>query len=162
MKSSTTLTKTKQSPLVVLPQPPISVRRDPSRESTMTHWDHILIWFMRLVAVCWMFKGILVWCGLLGISFVRPIDFANLSFADAAIVLFFSIFNFIAAVGLWLAAPWGGVLWLVAVLAEMTAQIIFYHSFLDLWFQNLISTSLVGGYFYLSWLAARALDEKAL
>ena len=161
MKSSSTVSKPKQVPLVVLPQPPISARRDTAHDSAVTRWDLMLLWFMRLVAVCWMFKGIMVWCGLLGVSIAPPIDIAALSFAEAAIVLFFSIFNFIAAVGLWLATPWGGVLWLTAVLAEMSAQVIYYHSFLDLWFQNIINIGLVGGYFYLSWLAARALDQKS-
>eukprot|EP01037_Dinobryon_pediforme_P013924 gene13924-14041_t len=161
MKPSGTVNRAKQVPLVVLPQPPISAKRDVGAGTNLPRWGFLLVWFMRLAAVVWMFKGLLIWCGLLHVNTIPPIDLSNLPLIQAAIILFFSVFDLVAAVGLWLAAPWGGVLWLAAVIAEIASQIVVYHSFIDLWTQNLINLLMVASYFTLSWLAAYALDQNS-
>ena len=67
--------------------------------------------------------------------------------------MFFSVIDFLAAVGLWLATPWGGILWLFAA----AVQVIVASSVRDV-----ISPGWVAGdlvlilvYFGLTWQAGR-------
>ena len=39
--------------------------------------------------------------------------------AMASAVIFFGVLDLVAAVGLWLATPWGGVLWLLAAVSQI-------------------------------------------
>jgi Family of unknown function (DUF6163) len=45
--------------------------------------------------------------------------FDNLPPLQGAAVIYFAIVDLVAAVGLWLATPWGGVIWLFAALTQI-------------------------------------------
>jgi uncharacterized membrane protein (DUF2068 family) len=78
-----------------------------------------------------------------------------MSALGAAAVIFFAVLDMIAAVGLWLAAAWGGVVWLVAVAVQWLAIVILPHFF---GFDVAIGAAdvvLVTVYFYLTYQAAR-------
>ena len=70
--------------------------------------------------------------------------------------MFFSVLDLLAAIGLWLATPWGGVLWLFAALSQMVVAMMMPHFFTPLWVA--FDVILVGLYFALTWRAAKAAD----
>jgi hypothetical protein len=95
------------------PLPAITVGVTQPRGST--RWGVLLLWFMRLLAVVWMLEGLAQWYVIMK---PEPANFEALAPIVAAITVFFAVIDPVAAVGLWLAAPWGGVLWLLATVAQ--------------------------------------------
>jgi len=73
-----------------------------------------LLWFMRGVAVLWLAKGVIHWCLILGIGHSDPDRFLELPVLTQSAVIFFAVFDLVAAVGLWMTSAWGGVIWLIA------------------------------------------------
>ncbi|KMO43972.1 hypothetical protein VQ03_05615 [Methylobacterium tarhaniae] len=128
-------------------------RRAPRPE---TRWDVVLVWLMRVVAVVWMVKGLSAWAEILG---ARPnaAPFEAAPIGRQAVIVYFGVINLLAAVGLWLATAWGGVVWLLAatsamVLALLTPQLL-PMSLPSLAFDGMI----ILVYFTVSWLASREL-----
>lgn len=119
-----------------------------------THWDTTLIWFMRLVALVWIAKGLVAWAVILGAA---P-DFATFEterVGRQVAIAYFGIVDLMAAVGLWLASPWGGVIWLLAATSYLV---------LGIALPTLVPSSLlviaggailIAAYLALSWLAAQ-------
>jgi hypothetical protein len=87
-------------------------------------WSLILVWFMRVVALLWVVKGVAAWCTILGFS-LRPPPFELRPTSAQAVVIYFATIDLIAAVGLWLTSTWGGVLWLLAVVSHLIMAVFF-------------------------------------
>jgi hypothetical protein len=98
-----------------------------------------------------MARGLVQWTALLGRS-ESILDQAPAQ-SDAAIVLF-AVLDPVAAVGLWLAAPWGGVLWLLAVAAQVVAVVAIPGFVSPLWIG--VDGLAVAVYFLLNWLSLRS------
>ena len=92
-----------------------------SSEAAATRWSLILILFMRLLAVVWLLQGLVQWHAILLPT--RPGLLSGPESLIAWAVGFFAVVNVIAGVGLWLATPWGGVIWLFAVAAQLFASV---------------------------------------
>ena len=114
----------------VLPyEPEAAIRVGMSaREQIETRWGLILVIFMRLLAALWILQGLGEWASFM--------------------------IDFLAAVGLWLATPWGGVLWLFAAVAQILIALGVKHSFSAAWVA--CDVALIALYFTLTWQAARA------
>ena len=67
------------------------------------------------MAVVSLLKGLYHWALVCGIASVKPAAFEIRSIAWQAATVFFAVIDLVAAVGLWLAAAWGAVIWLTAV-----------------------------------------------
>jgi hypothetical protein len=78
-------------------------------------WTLVLVWFMRTVALLWLAKGLWSWAGILG--FTGP-GLDRLPIETQATLVGFGVADLVAAVGLWLTASWGGVVWLIALAAQ--------------------------------------------
>ncbi len=89
---------------------------DPGLAGESTKWGHLLTRFMRLMAVFWLLQGLLQWQAVLMAQ--KPI-FDTMPQSAALAIIFFSVLDLIAGVGLWLATPWGGVLWLLIASAQI-------------------------------------------
>jgi hypothetical protein len=88
-------------------------------------WTFRLILYVRLLAVLSMAKGLYHWALVCGIG-----DNANSTFELApmswkAATIFFAAIDPVAAVGLWLAAAWGGVVWLTAAISMAAVEVFF-------------------------------------
>ncbi len=119
-----------------------------------THWDVVLVWFMRAVALLWIAKGIASWAQILNVLPGDP-PFENEPLGRQAAAIYFAVMDFTAAVGLWLTSAWGGVVWLIAVTSSITFALI-APELLGLRVSLLIvEVGIVIAYFILSWLAAR-------
>jgi uncharacterized membrane protein len=118
-------------------------------------WATVLIWFMRTLAWVWIAKGLFNWSIILGAN-LRFGEFAAMSLALQGTIVTFACIDFVAAVGLWLAAPWGGVIWLLCAGAEAVTPLISTRS-AEIGLAGVaINAGLIAAYFVLSWLAARA------
>jgi hypothetical protein len=88
-------------------------------------WSDRLVLFLRIMAICSMLKGLYHWaavCGFIG----EEGGFEAHTQAWQAATVFFSVIDLVAAVGLWLVAPWGAVVWLTS-----TVTMIMIHMFFD-------------------------------
>ena len=72
---------------------------------------------MRTLAWVWVGKGLFNWAIILG-AFPGLGDFAAMALPLQATIVTFACFDLLAAVGLWLAAPWGGAIWLLCAVVE--------------------------------------------
>ena len=118
------------------------------------YWSDALVWFMRAIAWLWVAKGLFNWGLVLG-AFSRYGDFATLSRSLQGSIVFFAAVDLLAAVGLWLAAPWGGVLWLLCSVIEGVSPALGARGAVTGAFGVALNALLVALYFLLSWRAGQ-------
>ena len=128
-------------------------RASAEREATL--WGVVLVVFMRSLAALWTLQGLLAWAGLLmparSILETAPRPFAVL-------LVIFSVLDLVAAVGLWLATPWGGVLWLFAASVQIFAGLALHAMFWAGWI--IVDVILIAIYFVLTWQAGRMSEQQ--
>lgn len=116
-------------------------------------WRRVLVWFLRLLSVAWMAKGLLAWSIIFGFGNAGEPPFEARLLSYQAIIVYFAVIDLVAAVGLWLTSTWGGVLWLLAAVS---------HLLLGFFFPRLLPLTipLISGYlvlmltyFLATWLA---------
>jgi hypothetical protein len=88
-------------------------------------WTFWLIVFLRVMAVISMVKGIYHWSEVLGVGDGGGSTFETKGAAWQAATIYFAVIDLVAAVGLWLAAAWGGVLWLTAAMSIIAIELFF-------------------------------------
>jgi Family of unknown function (DUF6163) len=108
----------------------------------------LLVLFKRLLAGLWLILGLVQWSAILLPP--EPL-FDKVSALRGAAVIFFATVNFVAAVGLWLATPWGGVIWLLCAIAQIIVALALPGFFSMLWIGA--DVVLIVIYFVLSWRA---------
>ncbi len=87
-------------------------------------WTGKLALFLRLMAVVAMFQGLYHWaavCGFIG----EEGGFEAHVPSWQTTTVFFAIIDLVAAVGLWLVAPWGAVVWLTSSVSMIVIQVFF-------------------------------------
>ena len=89
---------------------------DPGAGGEATKWGHLLTRFMRVMALFWLMQGLAQWRVVLT---ARAPIFDTMPSSAALAIIFFSVLDLVAGVGLWLATPWGGVLWLLIASAQI-------------------------------------------
>ena len=119
-----------------------------------------LVAFMRVTAAVWIVQGLLQWTAVLSTGAGGLSPFATLTGPAMAAAVFFAVVDFVAAIGLWLVAPWGGVIWLVAALMQVVV-LVFMPSFFDHPLATgLFDVALCAAYLALVWFAAQAGDAE--
>ena len=114
--------------------------------------------FLRVMAGVSMLKGLYHWARVCGIG-VSPNDAFDLhSVAWQTATVFFAVIDLVAAVGLWLAAAWGAVVWLTAVASMLAVEIFFPQVFDGGILLGLAETCLLGLYL---WLALKSAQEQS-
>jgi Family of unknown function (DUF6163) len=108
----------------------------------------LLVVFMRLLAGLWVIQGLWQWSAILLPP--EPL-FDKVSAPHGAAVIFFATVNLAVAVGLWLATPWGGVIWLLAAIAQIFVALTLPGFYSMLWIGA--DTALIVLYFGLMWRA---------
>ena len=101
-----------------------------SGEPDIGRWTWRLVLFLRVMAAASMLKGLYHWARVCGIGIPDNELFEYHSIAWQTATVFFAVIDLVAAVGLWLAAAWGAVIWLTAV-ASMLAVDIFFPQVFD-------------------------------
>src|ERR1044072_4382088 len=95
------------------------------KSQRITPWTRRLILFLRVMAAIAMLKGIYHWSLVLGVGDGAGSTFENAGMAWQAGPNFFAVIDLVAAVGLWLAAAWGGVVWLTSAISMAAIELFF-------------------------------------
>ncbi len=106
------------------------------------------------MAVLSLLKGVYHWAQICGIG-VGGGAFEVRSVAWQTATVFFAVIDLVAAVGLWLAAAWGAVVWLTAVVSMAVVEVFFPQVYGGSIFIVLGEVTLLGLYMWLAVLAAR-------
>ncbi len=88
-------------------------------------WTRRLVMFLRIMAGVSMLKGMYHWALVLGIGDGSGSTFENAAMPWQAATIFFAVIDLVAAVGLWLAAAWGGVVWLTSTISMAAIELFF-------------------------------------
>jgi uncharacterized protein DUF6163 len=121
-------------------------------------WTRRLVVFLRMMAALSMCKGIYHWARVCGIGGGGEL-FEYQSIAWQAATVFFAVIDLVAAVGLWLAAAWGAVIWLMSVASMLAFEIFFPQVFGGGVVIGVIEGSLLAMYL---WLALKSAKEHPL
>ncbi|MEJ0076553.1 MAG: DUF6163 family protein [Alphaproteobacteria bacterium] len=97
----------------------------PEPDRRQTPWTRRLVLFLRIMAAVSLVKGIYHWSQVLGIGDSTGSTFEQASMPWQAATVFFAVIDLVAAVGLWLAAAWGGVVWLTASISMAAIELFF-------------------------------------
>ena len=119
-------------------------------------WTRWLVLFLRVMAAISMLKGLYHWAQVCGIGFGPTQPFESHSIAWQTATVFFAVIDLVAAVGLWLAAAWGAVIWLTAVASMLAVEIFFPQVFGGSWLTGLLEGTLLVVYL---WLALKSAQE---
>ncbi len=122
------------------------------RRRAATRWGMLLVVFMRGMAVLWMLFGVVQWASIL---WSGAVPFDALPMQAAVAIGFFAVADLVSAVGLWLAAPWGGVLWLGTAVGEALATVLLPAYFSGGVLMLFVYIALIATYFVLTWRAAQ-------
>jgi uncharacterized membrane protein (DUF2068 family) len=118
-------------------------------------WSYRLVLFLRVMATLALLKGLYHWAIVCG--FLSP---ADATFEDAATpfqaaTAFFGVIDLVAAVGLWLAAPWGAVVWLTSVISMVAVEVLFPQIYGGRVWVVAIDLVLIFSYLWLALMSAR-------
>src|SRR2546430_5636711 len=88
-------------------------------------WTRRLVLFLRIMAVISILKGLYHWAQVTGFIGGEEEAFENQSMAWQTATVYFAVIELVAAVGLWLATPWGAVVWLTTVVSMAVIELMF-------------------------------------
>jgi hypothetical protein len=118
-------------------------------------WADWLVYFLRVMALVATCKGLYHWGYVTGIFGAADGGFEAHGTPWQTATVFFAVIDLVAAVGLWLAAPWGAVVWLTATISMIAVDLFFpliYGGSLEVVFIEVI---LIAAYLGLAIMAAR-------
>lgn len=140
------------------PHRPIRIG-DAGATGEATRWGHLLTLFMRIMALFWLLQGLMQW--RLVLMATKPI-FDELPANAAIAVVFFAVLDLIAGVGLWLATPWGGVLWLLIASAQIFVTLSVPGFFAGGYWLIALDLILIAVYFVLTFEAGRDFEAQRM
>jgi fatty acid desaturase len=146
-----------------------SSSRDPSRdkaisvaaisseriESDDNAWTRRLVFFLRIMAVISVIKGLYHWAQVTGFIGGEEDAFENQAMAWQAATVYFAVIELVAAVGLWLATPWGAVVWLTTVVSMAIIELMFPGIYGGSLSVVSLEALMLAAYLGLAWMAAR-------
>ena len=130
----------------------ISSERQASDDSV---WTKRLVLFLRVMAVLSIAKGLYHWAQVTGFVGSEDEAFENQAMAWQTATVYFAVIELVAAVGLWLATPWGAVVWLTTVVSMAVIELMFPGIYGGSLMIVGIEAVLLAAYLALAWMAAR-------
>ena len=118
-------------------------------------WSHRLFLFLRAMSAVSLGKGLYHWAVICGIGAPLPSGFDSYSMPFQVATVFFAVIDLVAAVGLWLAAPWGAVVWLTSVISMAAVELLFPQIYGGNMWVIVAEALLLGAYLWLALMAAR-------
>jgi Family of unknown function (DUF6163) len=131
---------------------PVHVGKAPNESGS---WAVYLVLFLRVMAAVSLVKGLYHWAAVCGIGVGADGGFDAHAVAWRTATVFFAVIDLVAAVGLWLAAAWGAVIWLTSVVSMAVVQVFFPQVYGGSITVVLIELTLLGVYLWLAIFAAR-------
>jgi hypothetical protein len=143
--------------------------RDPTRDNAMSVaaissariisddnvWTRRLVFFLRLMAVAAVVKGLYHWAQVTGFVGGEDDAFENQPMAWQTATVYFAVIELVAAVGLWLATPWGAVVWLTTVVSMAVIELMFPGIYGGSLVVVGVEAAMLAAYLALAWMAAR-------
>src|SRR5256885_4119595 len=118
-------------------------------------WTRRLVLFLRIMAVVSIVKGLYHWAQVTGFIGGEEEAFENQSMAWQTATIYFAVIELVAAVGLWLATPWGAVVWLTTVVSMAVIELMFPAIYGGNLTGGGVESVMLGGYLALGWMGAR-------
>jgi uncharacterized membrane protein (DUF2068 family) len=131
---------------------PVHTDEDPASDG---RWTERLVLFLRVMAGLSLLKGLYHWAVVCGIGIPRDAGFEAHSMSWQTATVFFAVIDLVAAVGLWLTAAWGAVVWLTAVISMIAVELLFPQVYGAGMVIVLFEAGLLVIYLWLALLAAR-------
>lgn len=88
-------------------------------------WTRRLVLFLRVMAVVSVVKGLFHWAQVTGFVGGEDDAFEVQPLAWQTATVYFAVIELVAAVGMWLATPWGAVVWLTTVVSMAVIEVMF-------------------------------------
>jgi len=118
-------------------------------------WTGRFVLFLRAMAGFSLLKGLYHWALIVGVGQGPFSAFETSSAAWQAATMYFAVIDLVAAVGLWLAAAWGGVVWLTATISMAAIELLFPQVYGGRILVILLELAILATYFTLAIAAAR-------
>jgi Family of unknown function (DUF6163) len=118
-------------------------------------WPYRLMLFLRVMSGVSLCKGLYHWAVICGIGAPLPSGFDSHSTPYQVATVFFAVIDLVAGVGLWLAAPWGAVVWLTSVISMAAVELLFPQIYGGNIWVIVAEVMLLGVYLWLALMAAR-------
>src|SRR6266508_3132870 len=119
------------------------VQAEPA-EPPAQRWAYWLVIFLRIMAAVSLVKGLYHWAVVCGIDAPSRAGFEAYTTPYQ-----------VATVGLWLAAPWGAVVWLTSVISMAAVEALFPQIYGGSMWVAMLEIMLLGAYLSLALMAAR-------
>jgi hypothetical protein len=126
-----------------------------AKASNRGTWTQYLVLFLRIMAAISLIKGLYHWGEVCGIGASAEGGFQAHTIAWQTSTVFFAVLDLVAAVGLWLAAAWGAVVWLTSVVSMAAVEVFFPQVYGGSLFVVFVEMTLLGAYLFLAIVAAR-------
>jgi hypothetical protein len=124
-------------------------------ESDDNKWTRRLVLFLRIMAVVSVIQGLYHWAEVTGFVGSEEEAFENQPIAWQSATVYFAVIELVAAVGLWLATPWGAVVWLTTVVSMAVIELMFPAIYGGSLSVVVLEAVTVTAYLTLAWKAAR-------
>jgi Family of unknown function (DUF6163) len=124
-------------------------------ESDDNVWTRRLVLFLRIMAVVSVIQGLYHWAQVTGFVGSEEDAFENQPMAWQTATVYFAVIELVAAVGLWLATPWGAVVWLTTVVSMAVIELMFPGIYGGSLLVVALEALMLGAYLALAWMAAR-------
>ena len=124
-------------------------------ESDDNVWTRRLVLFLRIMAVIAVVKGLYHWAQVTGFIGGEEDAFENQPMPWQTATVYFAVIELVAAVGLWLATPWGAVVWLTTVVSMAVIELMFPGIYGGSLLVVALEALMLGAYLALAWMAAR-------
>src|SRR6516162_4054708 len=118
-------------------------------------WTRRLVLFLRIMAVLSIIKGLYHWAQVTGFIGGEEDAFEIQPTAWQAATVYFAVIELVAAVGLWLATPWGAVVWLTTVVSMAVIELMFPGIYGGSLWVVAGEAFMLAAYLALAWMAAR-------
>jgi hypothetical protein len=118
-------------------------------------WTRRLVLFLRVMAVVSILKGLYHWGQVTGFIGGDEEAFESQAMAWQAATVYFAVIELVAAVGLWLATPWGAVVWLTTVVSMAVIELMFPGIYGGSLTVVAFEAIMLATYLVLAWMAAR-------
>jgi len=117
-------------------------------------WTRRLVIYLRVMAAVAVCKGLYHWAEVTGFVGTDDTAFEVQAMSWQAATIYFAVIELVAAVGLWLATPWGAVVWLTSVVSMAVIELMFPNIYGGHFIIVIVEVVLLARYLALAWMAA--------
>lgn len=102
-----------------------AITPEAASKKARVRWELVQTSYMRVLSTAWLVLGLVAWSVIIGFDVpgARPFEARAATFQ--AVTIYFAVVDILAGVGLWLLAPWGSVVWLIAVISRLVIGFVF-------------------------------------